>query len=89
MKRSIAVAVAIAALAVPAGALASGNGTPPSYTELQGNVPSNAQCGTGAGSGAFGAFGDKNDFGTHDFGGGADGYQTGLNNSSLCGNRQP
>jgi hypothetical protein len=50
-------------------------------------VPSNAQCGTGAGSGAFGAFGDKNDFGTHDFRGGADGSQTGLNNSSLCGNR--
>jgi hypothetical protein len=42
-----------------------------------------AQCDTGAGSGAFGAFGkDKN------FAGGADGIQTGLNNSALCGNRQ-
>ena len=42
-----------------------------------------AQCGTGAGSGAFGAFGQGNDFR-----GGADGRQTGLNNSALCGNRQ-
>ena len=42
-----------------------------------------AQCGTGAGSGAFGAFGKDNNFA-----GGANGQQTGLNNSSLCGNRQ-
>lgn len=41
-----------------------------------------AQCGTGAGSGAFGAFGPGNNFA-----GGANGYQTGLNNSALCGNR--
>src|SRR5436190_12428205 len=55
-----------------------------------------AQCGTGAGSGAFGAFGEHGDV-THDFGvnnpgsngkPGADGQQTGLNNSALCGNRQ-
>ena len=42
-----------------------------------------AQCDTGAGSGAFGAFGKDNNFA-----GGADGHQTGLNNSALCGNRQ-
>jgi hypothetical protein len=42
-----------------------------------------AQCGTGAGSGAFGAFGKDNNFA-----GGANGQQTGLNNSALCGNRQ-
>ncbi len=42
-----------------------------------------AQCGTGAGSGAFGAFGKDNNFA-----GGANGTQTGLNNSALCGNRQ-
>jgi hypothetical protein len=41
-----------------------------------------AQCGSGAGSGAFGYFGVDNNLA-----GGADGYQTGLNNSSLCGNR--
>jgi hypothetical protein len=42
-----------------------------------------AQCDTGAGSGAFGAFGKDNNFA-----GGANGTQTGLNNSALCGNRQ-
>ena len=42
-----------------------------------------AQCGSGAGSGAFGYFGkDLN------LAGGANGEQTGLNNSSVCGNRQ-
>jgi hypothetical protein len=35
-----------------------------------------------AGAGGFGAFGKDNNFA-----GGADGQQTGLNNSSLCGNR--
>ena len=41
-----------------------------------------AQCDSGAGSGAFGYFGqDLN------LAGGADGYQTGLNNSAVCGNR--
>jgi hypothetical protein len=41
-----------------------------------------AQCGSGAGSGSFGYFGkDLN------MAGGADGYQTGLNNSAVCGNR--
>jgi predicted chitinase len=43
-----------------------------------------AQCDTGAGSGAFGAFGDKGDV-AHDFRGGANGQQTGRNNSALCG----
>jgi hypothetical protein len=47
-----------------------------------------------AGHGAFGAFGANGDV-THDFGvnnlgsndaPGADGTQTGINNSSLCGN---
>jgi hypothetical protein len=36
-----------------------------------------------AGHGAFGAFGK--DF---NLAGGADGYQTGINNGTLCGNRQ-
>lgn len=41
-----------------------------------------AQCGSGAGSGSFGYFGkDLN------MAGGANGYQTGLNNSAVCGNR--
>jgi len=42
-----------------------------------------AQCGSGAGSCAFGYFGKDNNLA-----GGADGHQTGLNNSSVCGNRQ-
>lgn len=42
-----------------------------------------AQCGSGAGSGAFGAFGKDNNFA-----GGANGQQTGRNNSAICGNRQ-
>jgi len=41
-----------------------------------------AQCGTGAASGAFGAFGKDNNFA-----GGANGQLTGLNNSGVCGNR--
>jgi len=41
-----------------------------------------AQCGTGAGSGAFGALGKYNNEA-----GGANGYQTGINNSAVCGNR--
>jgi hypothetical protein len=40
-----------------------------------------------AGAGAFGAFGDKFDV-YHDFRGGADGTQTGINNSNLCGRPQ-
>jgi hypothetical protein len=42
-----------------------------------------AQCGSGAGSGAFGFFGKDNNLA-----GGADGHATGISNSSLCGNRQ-
>ena len=42
-----------------------------------------AQCDSGAGSGAFGAFGKDNNWA-----GGANGYNTGISNSSLCGNRQ-
>ena len=39
-----------------------------------------AQCGTGAASGAFGAFGPGNNFA-----GGANGPATGDNNSDICG----
>ena len=46
-----------------------------------GNV--GAQCGSGAGSGSFGYFGKG-----LNMSGGADGTQTGLNNSAVCGNRQ-
>ena len=52
-----------------------------------------AQCGSGAGSGSFGYFGQDFNLGNetsghyHDGGQGANGYQTGLNNSGVCGNR--
>ena len=42
-----------------------------------------AQCGSGAGSGAFGYLGQD-----INMAGGANGTQTGLNNSAVCGNRQ-
>jgi hypothetical protein len=41
-----------------------------------------AQCGSGAGSGAFEYFGKDNNLS-----GGVDGYQIGINNSAVCGNR--
>ncbi len=42
-----------------------------------------AQCGSGAGSGAFGYFGGQD----NNLSGGADGQATGQNNSAVCGNR--
>ena len=50
-----------------------------------------AQCGTGAGSGSFGYFGKDMNLGikSDPTDPGANGYQTGLNNSGVCGNRQP
>src|SRR5215216_248331 len=49
-----------------------------------------AQCGSGAGSGAFGFFGKDNNLGikSDPTDPGANGQQTGLNNSAVCGNRQ-
>jgi len=69
-------------LALPVVGLAgnSGNGseygTQPGFDVANGNTP----C---AGHGAFGFFGKDNNLA-----GGANGYQTGINNSTLCGNRQ-
>jgi len=87
MKKFAVIIAAAAALVLPSTVIAAYS--PPSQ------IPQSAQCGTGAGSGSFGAFGDKGDV-AHDFGvnnlgsnsaPGADGYQTGLNNSAVCGNR--
>ena len=77
--------VGAAILTVPAiPALAASN----SYCGSSANgcaaaIEAGAQCDSGAGSGAFGAFGPGNDWS-----GGANGHDTGLANSSLCGNRQ-
>ena len=49
-----------------------------------------AQCGSGAGSGSFGFFGKNMNLGVKSDPAdpGANGQQTGLNNSAVCGNRQ-
>lgn len=79
-------AVVLGSLAIPA--FAAGNSTPglDRYLDNPGRQQATevgAQCDSGAGSGAFGYFGkDLN------MAGGADGAQTGLNNSGVCGNRQ-
>jgi len=81
MKKYIAVLVAAAALAAPAAASAN------SGVGINSTVAPNAQCDTAAASGAFadvngnfGWLGQRTPPGAH-------GYQTGVNNSGVCGNR--
>jgi hypothetical protein len=73
-------AVFLLATALPAHADASGDGS--GYGTQPGYETAIANSGGCAGHGSFGAFGKDNNFA-----GGADGQQTGINNSSLCGNR--
>jgi hypothetical protein len=86
MQKVFQFAAVVAALTISTAAYAgsagdgSGYGTQPGHEQA---ADVGAQCGTGAASGAFGAFGK--DF---NFAGGADGQATGLNNSAVCGNRQ-
>lgn len=86
-------------LSLAAPAFASGNSTPgiDRYLDNPGRQQATevgAQCDSGAGSGAFGYLGKDNNPGdpSWDGGNGTDpgtsGYQTGLNNSAVCGNRQ-
>lgn len=88
MKKFITATLATAGvMAFSLTVLASGNSTPgiDRYLDNPGRQQATevgAQCGSGAGSGAFGFFGK--DF---NMAGGADGTQTGINNSSICGNR--
>jgi hypothetical protein len=84
MTRTIrsAVLAATVALALAAPALAA----PPGYDANPGREQAGeagAQCGSGAGSGGFGAFGKDNNFA-----GGANGPATGAANSAICGNRE-
>lgn len=88
MKKIIAVTLAtVGVMAFSLTVFAEGNSTPgiDRYLDNAGRQQATevgAQCGSGAGSGAFGYFGkDLN------MAGGANGYQTGLNNSAVCGNR--
>lgn len=95
-KLVVAAAAALAVIlgtAIPAFAYGEGNSTSgiDRYNDNPGRQQATevgAQCGepgvSGAGSGAFGYFGGPE----NNFAGGANGEQTGLNNSSLCGNRQ-
>lgn len=94
MQRSFRLALVIGALTISGAAFADQPAPPPGnsapgidrYTDNPGRQQATAvgaQCGSGAGSGAFGYFGQDNNLA-----GGADGQQTGLNNSAVCGNRQ-
>jgi acyl-homoserine lactone acylase PvdQ len=84
MNKLFILAAMIAALAFSSVAFAD-NPAGINYDTLHTKPADNAQCGTQAGSGAFAYFGN---FGTvQDLSGGADGYLTGLSNSSVCGNR--
>ena len=74
--------VAAAGMAIPAMA-ASNDYCGSSANGCAAAAAAGAQCDSGAASGAFGAFGKDNNFA-----GGANGQQTGLNNSAVCGNRQ-
>jgi len=82
MKKPLITLGCIFALALPAIGLAGNSGTGAEYGTQPGFTVSNAntEC---AGHGAFGFFGKDNNLA-----GGANGEQTGLNNSGLCGNRQ-
>lgn len=90
MRKLILTAALATALTLPAAAGADpptpypGNSEPgiDRYNEISAHPNPDAQCGTGGGSGAFGYFGKG-----MNLAGGADGYQTGLNNSAVCGNR--
>ncbi|HEY0919991.1 hypothetical protein [Devosia sp.] len=86
--------VAIGALALPGMAVAAGNSTPGGdrYNNNPGRIQAEAvgaQCDTGAGSGTFGYLGQDLNMGINSDPGdpGANGTQTGLNNSAVCGNR--
>lgn len=86
------------ALGISSAAMAAGEGnsTPglARYLDNPGRQQATevgAQCGSGAGSGAFGFFGKDLNLGIKSDPGdpGANGQQTGLNNSGVCGNRPP
>jgi len=95
MKNAIGMAAMMGTLMLSSAAFAAGNSTPgiDRYNDNPGRQQATevgAQCGSGAGSGAFGYFGKDNNLGikSDPTDPGANGQQTGINNSSLCGNRQ-
>src|SRR6266852_2049673 len=100
MRKVIGMVTLFGVLAVASAALADqpsspGNSTPgiDRYNNNPGRQQAGevgAQCGSGAGSGAFGFFGKDNNLGikSDPSDPGANGHQTGVNNSAVCGNRQ-
>lgn len=95
MNKVIGLVALIGALALSPLALAAGNSDPGAdrYNNNPGRQQATevgAQCGSGAGSGAFGYFGRDNNLGikSDPTDPGANGHQTGINNSAVCGNRQ-
>ena len=83
MKQPLVILACICALVLlPAVGLAGNAGDGSGYGTQPGFEVATEQtlC---AGHGAFGAFGKD-----YNLAGGANGYQTGINNSALCGNRQ-
>jgi hypothetical protein len=95
MKTRMGFAALSGALALSTAVFAAGNSEPglQRYLDNPGRQQATevgAQCGSGAGSGAFGFFGKDMNLGVKSDPAdpGANGEQTGLNNSAVCGNRQ-
>jgi len=94
-KSFLSLATAIVLISLSAPAFAAGNSTPgiDRYLDNPGRQQATdvgAQCGSGASSGSFGFFGKDNNEGVKSDPNdpGANGQQTGQNNSGVCGNRQ-
>ncbi|MEX1205217.1 MAG: hypothetical protein WEB85_08210 [Dongiaceae bacterium] len=93
MKKTLLASAALAfALGISSAAMAQGNSVPGDerYAEISGNPADNAQCDSGAGSGAFGYLGKDLNPGVMDYDGdgepGVRGHvRTGPNNSGVCG----
>ena len=101
MKRATGIVTVMSALMLSTAAFAAQPSPPPGnsapgldrYLDNPGRQQATAvgaQCGSGAGSGAFGFFGKDNNLGikSDPTDPGANGQQTGINNSAVCGNRQ-
>src|SRR2546430_16738828 len=95
IRNTFAVVAAVGTLGLSGAAFAQGNSEPgiDRYNNNPGRQQATAvgaQCGSGAGSGAFGFFGKDNNLGikSDPADPGANGHQTGINNSAVCGNRQ-
>jgi hypothetical protein len=85
---SLLFSVVLLATAVSPVLAAPGNDPPsPPPGQAQAGI-AGAQCGTGAASGAFGYYAHGYIPQTYDTPRAANGAQTGLNNSGVCGNRQ-